>query len=337
MNRSKSVGFSAKNRETLKSWLTSRCQYSDNVFYDPGYSSYYMSYFSHFFDDDDSTYTDDDIDQILNIGYFETVYDDCLPENEEDEQIRPYIDFVPSKIPRNKIDSIVATYAKEDQRRAREVCSRTGIVILPGSNQSNANFIYKRIMDVINNVRKFSVPYVGDRHKRFRPSYKRVGIELTKENIYNFVYSVSTVDHRSARMMSLLNIDQVIQDKFGEYSHGEWGDTNFDLTTKLQEQTERQKSKPLGAKVISELNQIDQTMDNLMNEIERYFGVAHFIWDNVLVTFMNSDDCNIFQYISDDDFWIFEKYMESRPIYSIMMASVERLRMREAFLLGRIR
>ena len=86
--------FSANNRDTLEKWLKSRCRWSDNVFDDPGYSEYYKSYFTWLFND--GTYVEEDIDNSLNIGHYEPIFEEGITPDEFNEKLEPYIDFVPS-------------------------------------------------------------------------------------------------------------------------------------------------------------------------------------------------------------------------------------------------
>ena len=313
--------FSAKNRGTLERWLKARCRWSDNVFDDPGYSSRYKSYFSGLFDDD--TYIDGDIDHRLNIGHYELVYDESIAYDEFDEIIEPYIDFVPSNITRSDIEKVVAAYPLEDQERARKVYSRTGIVILPGSNHSNANYLYKRFIEYLNDVREFTVPYVGTFRDRYRPSYKRVGLSVSKETIYNFAYSVSTIDHQTQRMVSLLNLDRELEDRLASTWNGS---ADTDHYTR-----ERTNNTDKGSR--GELERIHESIDRLSREIDRYFGIIKGLWHDILLPFINSDDCCTLRYLSEYDYQIFEDFMTSQPVFGVMIASMQRLQEREAYII----
>jgi hypothetical protein len=315
--------FSAKDRDTLEKWLKSRCQWSDNVFDDPGYSECYRNYFTWFFDD--GTYIEGDIDYNLNIGYFEPVYDEGIIYDELDEKLEPYTDFVPSEMSNSAIEASVSNYPSADQERARKVLSRTGIVILPGSNHSNANYLYKRFREYLEDVREFSVPYVRGVQERYRPSHKKVTFSLSKEDIYNFAYSVSTTDHRFRKMTSLLNLDKQIGDKLADTWEGS-------IYTR-QNLNSARNNRVIGSNAIKELELIHGSIDRLAKEIDRYYGVIQGIWYDILLPFINSDDCFTLRYLSDYDYWIFEEFMTSQSVFKVMCASMQRLREREAYLI----
>ena len=306
---SRSGKFRASKREDLLKWLRASAEYSDHSFEDPGYSEHYKSYFSIFCDDD--TYVRDDLDHQLNIGHYEGVYDN-YELDEVDDNLLQYVDFVPTNLSNAELEGMVEAYPIEDRDHAREILSREGVVILPGSNQSNANYLYKKLRNALINVREFSVPYVGK--GRFKPSYRRVKLHLSKQSVYNFIYSVSTTDHRLGRMSSLLNLDIELEKN---------------ASNRVAKHTNQRNPRTLSPGDIRELEMIEKTIERLMYEIDRYYEVISWIWDDILVPFMHSNDCNTMRYLSESDKWVFEKYMTSQPIFSVITTSMQKLRTRE--------
>jgi hypothetical protein len=353
MSQSESI-YAAQDRHTLLSWLKSKCQYSEGIFDDPGYSERYKGYFSHYFYDD--TYVTGDIDYELNIGHYEYVYEDEDDLSSIDEQIIPYVDFVPSGLTHDEITRLADSYPLEYRDRAEEISSRTGIVILPGSNHSNANYIYKRIREHIDDIPAFSVPFVNDYHKAFRPSYKKATLTLSKTNVYNFVYSVSAINHTYQISMNLLNLDRILaENAFERSDYNKIGCSNYNnfddletestastTTTETNESFNTHKSK---SKVLQEsktkrtsnmsygeLNRIDRAMTKLYSEIQRYIECVQVIWDDVFVPFLISNNCNTMRYLFDTDYRIFLDYMTNQTPFKVMSTSMSRLRARQIYL-----
>jgi hypothetical protein len=349
-----------KDRDVLKKWLCSRCKYSEGVFKDPGYSSFYTSFFSHFFDDD--TYIDKDIDHEINIGY-------CAPDDYDDEycdedvNVRPYVDFVST-------DGNI----------------QKGILIPPGSNHSNANYIYKRLMIGVRHIDEFRIPRVGNKTSEFRSLYKNEKIVFDKEDVYKFVHSVSTINHSKQKLYDIINIIALepkpgTADPFDDNSEvraqyydepdecNEENECNrvaddvkcIDVKYKsniytsvdnffTQRQNTQHKNKNKsdsistttnkGSNILkpdihitSELNRIEKAIANLQSDMMRYRNCVKDIWEVIITPFIMSDDCLTFDYMSNTDYWIFEKFMETRPIYRVMTASLTRIKDRERYLL----
>jgi len=136
------------------------------------------------------------------------------------------------------------------------------------------------------------------------------------------------------RMVDLLNIDQVLKEKFGNRTVTHAKNIKRDTKPKRKPNTNGAKSIPSGA--LDELDRIMKASDSLWKEIERYDRVSKWIWEDIFVPFILSNDCNTLQYISDNDYWIFEEYMRSQNLYSVMMTSLSRLSQREAYILRRL-
>jgi len=315
------MNFSATDRGTLEKWLKARCQWSDNVFDDPGYSQFYKSYFGWFCNK--GTYTDGDIDHELNIGHYEAVYDDDFSYDEIDKNITPYIDFIPSDMTSFGIENAVATYPYVDQDRAREIYSRTCMVILPGSNHSNANYLYKRICESLTDLKGFSIPYVGNIDTKFKPSYKQFKFELSKESVYNFVHFVSTTDYRC---------HQVLANHISYHNSEQNVDIDNRHNNSNKVETIGHPTKTNNKSKTPELDMIDRTLDVLSKEIDRYCKLIQYIWNYSMIPFINSNDCNTLNYMTEYDYWVFEEYMLSQHVFRVMYASLQRLLARKRYL-----
>jgi hypothetical protein len=111
-----------KNQK-LEKWMKSRCEYSDCIFTDPGYDNEYKSFFIKSTHSDQNKYyanklqnneLERDIDIKVSSGY--------IMADETDET--KYID-------------LIGTNKKEK------------IYLPPGSNQSNCNYLYKKIANIL--------------------------------------------------------------------------------------------------------------------------------------------------------------------------------------------
>lgn len=167
-----------KARNELIRWLKQKCDYSDNVFRDPGYSDYYKSMFN-IVDTHNFIYANNDIDHELNVGYVE--YETNNEKNSEDAELEQFIDVVPYKNKNSKSDA-------ENHN--------INIVILPGSNHSNANYLYKLLMhecmEINNNDEPYHIPNVSPNPKvPYTINHKKVQITINKEEFYSFVKKYS--------------------------------------------------------------------------------------------------------------------------------------------------
>ena len=165
------VRHNRKKKLLLINWLKKRCSYSEDIFKDPGYSDYYKNEFN-IIDGIDNTYfyNSNDIDHEINIGY-----DDDDNDNDDFYNFGEFIDYVdPIKI-------------SEDDIRY------TNIVILPGTNQSNANFLYKIIKKYIDNAKlRYNIPIISnDLTEKYESEYKSASIQINKESFYNYLRQYS--------------------------------------------------------------------------------------------------------------------------------------------------
>lgn len=316
--------YRAENRHALEKWLQARCSYAKDIFDDPGYSNFYQSYFTHLFDD--GTYTRGDIDCAINLGFYEYVYDPGL--SQEDEDLLSYVDYIPSNRSTDEIERMVEAYPESDQDRAYSILSRECILIPPGTNQSNANYLYKNIAKCITDGENFRIPYVGSRTNVFNSNYKRAKFDLSKLDIYNFIYSVSTIDHTIRKMSNILHIDDILN------YHPSMNKLTYAQETSGSD--EASTGEPLRHRLTkyqtNELHRISKTIDSLYNEIVRYNSYIKRIWNDVFIPFLNSEDCMTLKYLSTNDYWMFEEFMQEQPLYVIMLSSMRNLRDREAYI-----
>jgi hypothetical protein len=151
---------------------------------DLGYSEYYKSFFQ-MSDNNRKFYKNGDIDEELNVGYTEQVFStDPLPQ--EDLELEQFMDYVPTSA---RYDTEIATICcNADKKRdiIKKLC-RKCIVILPGTNHSNANFLYKVLNDGLT-LNKYSIPYVlEDPNKPYYDLHKDATMIIDKEKFYNFM------------------------------------------------------------------------------------------------------------------------------------------------------
>lgn len=157
--------FNKKKREhdELVKWLKSYCDNSDNAFKDQNYSDTYKAMFN-LTDNNENFYEKNDIDHEINIGYVD--YEPEEQKDPKDEELEQFIDHVPNGL----TDS-----------------SYYNIVILPGTNHSNANYIYKMIKnETINH--KFKIPYISNNPKiPYNGDIKDADMMISKSDVYAFV------------------------------------------------------------------------------------------------------------------------------------------------------
>lgn len=66
------------------------------------------------------------------------------------------------------------------------------IMILPGSNHSNANFFYKLLSECIDKFKPYSIPNVSnDFTKSYKNIIKFTGMIINKKDTYEFIYKYS--------------------------------------------------------------------------------------------------------------------------------------------------
>jgi hypothetical protein len=177
-------------RKKLINWLRKKSKYADDLFKDPGYSAEYKSRFN-IMDKNMVIYKPNDIDDELNIGYTDDIYG--LDEKTDEEiTVEQYVDYIPKEITQETIDNLMPCN-HEQQQEIVEKLSRHNIVILPGSNHSNANFLFKNILNHVNKyIEPYHVPFLSpDPKQPYDGRHKTINFNLDKEEFYNFIYENS--------------------------------------------------------------------------------------------------------------------------------------------------
>ena len=155
-----------KANAKLEKWLKQISDYSCSPFDGLNYSDYYKSYFGNVSNDGiiyDTSTGSNDIDVKLNIGYCR--YPPGIEKNPEDKIVEQFIDTV-----------------VDDNGVVMD------IVIPPGTNQSNANFLFKLFSDMIGDMTPTNVPIVSSDHTaRYTGGVKQLRFTLPKNDLYQFL------------------------------------------------------------------------------------------------------------------------------------------------------
>lgn len=171
----------------LMKWLNKKCRYSKNIFKDPGYSEFYKRNFN--ITDDIgpfSIYKKNDIDHLMNIGYVDYAYNDQL-KHEDDGELEQFIDYIPKVIPKETLEMATKNRSFVESEDIIKKMTRHNMVILPGTNHSNANFLYKELLQTINDL-NYHIPYVNiDPSLPYEGTYKIAKLNIDKESFYNFL------------------------------------------------------------------------------------------------------------------------------------------------------
>jgi len=155
-----------KHNELVR-WLRLPCQFSDDINEDQDYSDYYKGLFNitdtkNFFYDNNNINVDIDIDFELN-----------LELAEEDERFEDFTDHIPV------IDGVGIDMNIDIEQK---------ILILPGSNHSNCNYLYKMLKIEASHKDEYSIPYLSNDPKiPYTGELKNASMMINKEDVYNFV------------------------------------------------------------------------------------------------------------------------------------------------------
>lgn len=167
-------------RSKLVEWLKKPCDYSNGIFEDPGYSEYYQSHFNISNEDGvfyDSKSDPSDIDVHMNMGNLKHHY-----ENEDNDM-------------ENTMFSMFEMYKDIIESKNKEV--NIDIVIPPGSNQSNSNYIFKLIKTELMKLDSINIPMVSkDPRTKYSGETRQIIHDVSKEDVYNFVMNHSDVKCR---------------------------------------------------------------------------------------------------------------------------------------------
>jgi hypothetical protein len=137
-------------------------------------------------------YEDKDIDYDLNIGYVDYGYGE--DKNSKDETLEKFIDYVPIKVPESIIYTLTYCASYDEAKYIRQITNRHNIVILPGTNHSNANYIYKLIKHEALQKNKYRIPYLSNDHRiPYKGNNKEAVMMINKEDVYNFIKNNSII------------------------------------------------------------------------------------------------------------------------------------------------
>lgn len=81
-----------------------------------------------------------------------------------------------------------------------------------------------------------------------------------------------------------------------------------------------------------ELEIINETIDRLESEIDRYMTEIRHLWDTHLETFIKSEDCLTFKYIGCYGYDKFFTLMTNQKTFKLMLISLKRLHKRKNFI-----
>ena len=178
----------------LKKWLGQKCDCSDNIFDDPGYTDYYKKHFG-IHDEYEIYYKKNDIDEQINIGYEKNF------DNEEDNHLtdaEKYVDYVPEEISQSLIDKITCDMTGNEKLKTIQKLTSKGIIILPGSNHSNANYMYKIIKDSVDKMGTYEIPDISpDPTVEFKGENTNISMKVDKVKVYKFIYRYSDKFYQS--------------------------------------------------------------------------------------------------------------------------------------------
>lgn len=179
-----------KKKSTLKSWLSDKCDGVSNVFEDPGYSDYYISFFN-IYDSYNDIYKLNDIDICKQTEYIEDVFN-TYEITEFDDVIEKYLDYIPLDVDMEELNEMTKNLDNKEKYEAQDKLSRKAIAILPGSNRSNSNFLFKALLDKMYYLDTYYIPYVSsDIYAPFTDKYIEEDMNIDKNKLYDFIYKYS--------------------------------------------------------------------------------------------------------------------------------------------------
>jgi len=85
--------------------------------------------------------------------------------------------------------------------------------------------------------------------------------------------------------------------------------------------------------VNEELDLIENTIYNLIGEINRYIYETKELWDNHVSKFIYSSDCLIMEYMGIYDYDKFYNLMINQKTFKLMQISLKRLQKRKRYLI----
>ena len=92
-------------------------------------------------------------------------------------------------------------------------------------------------------------------------------------------------------------------------------------------------NKTIELSVNDELCLIEETIYNLIDEMERYIYETKKLWDNHISQFIESPDCLVFDNIGINGYDKFYELMINQKTFKLMKISLKRLQRRKQFLI----
>ena len=92
-------------------------------------------------------------------------------------------------------------------------------------------------------------------------------------------------------------------------------------------------NKPIILTVDNELCLIEETIYNLIDEMDRYIYETKKLWDNHISQFIESSDCLVFDNIGINGYDKFYDLMINQKTFKLMKISLKRLQRRKQFLI----
>lgn len=75
----------------------------------------------------------------------------------------------------------------------------------------------------------------------------------------------------------------------------------------------------------AEFENLDIAIDNLYMEMNRYENNVLYIWEEIIIPFINSSDCLTLQYLTNNHYKNFLHFMLKQSTYTLMEITMDRL------------
>lgn len=85
-------------------------------------------------------------------------------------------------------------------------------------------------------------------------------------------------------------------------------------------------------KNVEELEIIDETLNQLKQNITRYIEISKDIWDEHIESFLLSSNCNTLQHLSENDNNKFVQFMFTQKTFKLMLIAKTRLIKRREYI-----
>ena len=169
----------------LENWLKHKNRYALSIYDDIGYSNFYKTYFCNYVED--TFYPENDIDVRVGLEYIESI------NPAEKDVLANYVDYIPQHASTEYINTMTFNTHNDEKKHIIDILERKCLLIPPGSNHSNTNFIYKLMLDIMFDIDGFSIPFVSNNiNVQYTGTLKSSYMDIDKMELYNFIYNNST-------------------------------------------------------------------------------------------------------------------------------------------------